>query len=80
IWPGFLIGTEKFNDNLSILIFKNVTDTCAKQFMYALQSFSQLPNQIPETWVLHLFDAWGKLPSGILSGHNFETGDFFECI
>ena len=27
-----------------------------------------------------MIDSWGKLPSGLLSGHLTEPGDFHECI
>ena len=27
-----------------------------------------------------MIDAWGKIPSGILSGNVKEPGDFLECI
>ena len=32
-------------------------------------------------WLISVvIDSWGKLPSGILSGHLAEPGDFLECI
>lgn len=27
-----------------------------------------------------MFDAWGKIPEGILSGHINNQGDFDECV
>lgn len=27
-----------------------------------------------------MFDAWGKLPSGILSGNMYEFGNFDQCL
>lgn len=27
-----------------------------------------------------MFDSWGKLPSGLLSGNMFELGDFDQCL
>lgn len=34
-----------------------------------------------ELWALKVFDAWGKpLPSGLLNGNIFWTGNYDECI
>lgn len=27
-----------------------------------------------------MFDAWGKIPSGILAGNQYEFGSFDECL
>ncbi|CAG7732798.1 unnamed protein product [Allacma fusca] len=61
------------------LIFENVTSTCANHFRYALNSIFWF-NGVPETWVLQMFDSYGKIPSGILSGHTSTLGDFHECV
>ena len=34
-----------------------------------------------ELWALKVFDAWGKpLPSGLLNGNIFWTGNYDECV
>lgn len=42
-----------------------------QEFFESLASFNP--------WAIQMFDAWGKLPSGILSGNFFSLGDYDEC-
>ncbi|CAF1044534.1 unnamed protein product [Rotaria sp. Silwood1] len=39
--------------------------------------FHDLINQ--QTWALKTFDAWGKLPSGLMQGNIFWIGSVYEC-
>lgn len=32
------------------------------------------------SFVQTVFDAWGKIPSGILLGNQYELGNFDECL
>ncbi|CAG7815907.1 unnamed protein product [Allacma fusca] len=57
-------------------IFQNLTEKCAGQLRYVIDTEGGLP----ETWVLQMLDAWGKFPSGVLSGHTSALGDFQECM
>ncbi|CAG7722835.1 unnamed protein product [Allacma fusca] len=58
-------------------IFENLTPKCVDHLMYTAESLTKLPI---ETWVLQMADAWGKVPSGILSGHVVSEGDLEECL
>ncbi|CAG7675148.1 unnamed protein product, partial [Allacma fusca] len=79
IFSQFFPNEFKLNDDFYKLLFKNLTVECADQFEHYLDAISALP-KIPDTWVLQMLDAWGKLPSGILSGNLGMFGDFYECV
>ncbi|XP_026847268.1 nose resistant to fluoxetine protein 6 isoform X2 [Drosophila persimilis] len=42
------------------------------QFMQALTA--------GKLWALRMIDAWGSIPSGVLSGNAFHLGNFDECV
>ncbi|XP_020809118.1 nose resistant to fluoxetine protein 6-like [Drosophila serrata] len=42
------------------------------QFMTALKS--------GELWALNMIDAWGSIPSGLLTGNAYDLGNFDECL
>ncbi|XP_039483883.1 nose resistant to fluoxetine protein 6 [Drosophila santomea] len=33
-----------------------------------------------EYWALKMIDAWGSIPSGLLTGHSYDLGNFDECL
>ncbi|KAH8356383.1 hypothetical protein KR084_009551, partial [Drosophila pseudotakahashii] len=36
--------------------------------------------QTGQYWALKMIDAWGSIPSGILTGNSYDLGNFDECI
>ncbi|KAH8241180.1 hypothetical protein KR032_001439 [Drosophila birchii] len=42
------------------------------QFMTALKT--------GELWALRMIDAWGSIPSGLLTGNSYDLGNFDECL
>ncbi|CAG7722834.1 unnamed protein product [Allacma fusca] len=58
-------------------LFENVTANCANHLKYTVESLQKLPI---DTWILQMLDAWGKVNSGILSGHVVSEGDLKECL
>uniref|UniRef100_A0A8D8CWM4 Nose resistant to fluoxetine protein 6 n=1 Tax=Culex pipiens TaxID=7175 RepID=A0A8D8CWM4_CULPI len=44
-----------------------------------LQEFFEGLVSLKEYWAIQMFDAWGKIPSGILSGNFYSLGDYDQC-
>ncbi|XP_055370764.1 uncharacterized protein LOC129605191 [Condylostylus longicornis] len=65
----------------SLVLFYNKTlcDLHLKEIENQVRN-SIVNGQIPEFWILQLFDSWGKLPAGLLSGHMRELGQFDQCL
>lgn len=57
-----------FNTNLS-------SHRCNIQLAKTQDSFEK-----NELWARQIRDAWGKVPSGMLSGNYFDLGNFDQCI
>ncbi|XP_037723685.1 nose resistant to fluoxetine protein 6-like [Drosophila subpulchrella] len=36
--------------------------------------------QSGQYWALKMFDAWGSVPSGLLTGNTYDLGNFDECL
>nr|XP_044251481.1 nose resistant to fluoxetine protein 6-like [Drosophila takahashii] len=36
--------------------------------------------QTGQYWALKMIDAWGSIPSGVLTGNSYDLGNFDECI
>ncbi|XP_017083982.1 nose resistant to fluoxetine protein 6 [Drosophila eugracilis] len=36
--------------------------------------------QSGQYWALKMFDAWGTIPSGLLTGNSYDLGNFDECL
>ncbi|XP_055547729.1 nose resistant to fluoxetine protein 6-like [Wyeomyia smithii] len=49
---------------------------CDLQLQAAVDS---MMNYSTGLWALPMFDAWGKIPSGILQGNFYELGSYEEC-
>ncbi|XP_062544927.1 O-acyltransferase like protein-like isoform X2 [Armigeres subalbatus] len=46
--------------------------------MHELKQFG-LGLQSEQRWALHMYDSWGKIPSGLLRGNSFTPGSFDQC-
>ncbi|XP_065079877.1 O-acyltransferase like protein-like [Ochlerotatus camptorhynchus] len=46
--------------------------------LYELEQFG-LGLRNEQGWALQMYDSWGKLPSGLLSGNSFTPGSFDQC-
>ena len=65
--------TEKLIDYMSIT---NQTSQCKQDFDNIVQAAS-----FKILWAMKILDSWGKpLPSSILKGNIYWTGDYNECL
>ncbi|XP_064616908.1 nose resistant to fluoxetine protein 6-like [Liolophura sinensis] len=53
----------------------NVSTICLNHTMEYFEHLLQ-----GQLWALKMFDAMGKVPSGLLSGHFFWSGDYDQCL
>lgn len=44
-----------------------------------LQEFFGSLASFKDYWAIQMFDAWGKIPAGLLSGNFFSLGDYDQC-
>lgn len=61
-----------------LLTDRQATGNATRCELQLQQFFGSLGN-FQEYWAIQMFDAWGKFPSGILSGNFFSLGDYDEC-
>lgn len=61
-----------FNFNFNTSISSHL---CNSQLAEVQDSFER-----NELWARQIRDAWGKVPSGMLSGNYFDPGSFDQCI
>jgi hypothetical protein len=72
----FDLTPQNIFKSISYSSVSNQTDQCQKDFQLMILAASQR-----QQWALKILDAWGKpLPSGILKGNLFWTGNYDECL
>ncbi len=71
----YTITSARMSDYLSSLTRDQMT-VCEQDFQTIITGALQF-----ETWGLKVVDAWGKpLPSGLLRGNVYWTGNYDECV
>ncbi|XP_055915470.1 nose resistant to fluoxetine protein 6-like [Eupeodes corollae] len=45
-----------------------------------LLSLQAIIKRFPSPEVVPFFDSWGKIPSGVIMGNNYEIGNFDQCV
>lgn len=65
-----------FNEIPTVLSSIENSSQCDKDFSRIIEESAK-----GQLWALKVIDAWGKpLPSGLLKGNSFWTGNYDECI
>lgn len=70
---------QNFHSNIPLLNgstkFAQDSDLCHKHYSQMTESFHN-----EREWGLKMFDAWGKIPSGMLYRNIYDFGNYDQCV
>ena len=67
------IGFDKVAELIQVETQNDIR--CMRQFEHLTEAFNN-----EELWAIEWINSWGKLPSGVFSGHFESVGSYQQCV